>query len=156
MTSIVSCRFPVFFGAALGRFRGILLSKDASQAVPQNIPTLVLWQVPEDQVGAWFASSGDNFVTVPLGVRRVRMSAGVNWASGAGTFKDTGFLKNGVSVPGLGFPRHVAGETRHAVTSPVIEVVPGDTLSVVVEHNMGSSINLLTDDATYFGVEAVW
>ena len=156
MALVDLARIASLFGAQLpGAFSGALVSKDANQPVSSATPTLLIWQVEDYDVGGWFASSGDNFFTVPAGVPRVRLSAGINWASGTGTFKDITFLKNGIVAQGLPKLRQSGVSVDQAVVSPAIEVVAGDTLEVEVRHDMGVAVNVRIAADTFFAVEAV-
>lgn len=154
MTSNIIGRSLTLFGAP-APFIGALVSKDANQSIPTATATLLLWQFADYDFGGWFGSSGDNFLTVPPGVRRVRMWSGFNWAAATGTFKDIAFLKNAAPVQGLPKLRLSAVSVDVALSSPIIEVVPGNTLEVEVRHDMGVGVNARSGTTTYFGVEAV-
>lgn len=154
MTLAIDGIAPHLFGAP-GAFRGALVSKDVNQVISTATATLLLWQLAEYDVGGWFGASGDNFLTVPPGVHRVRMSSGLNWAASTGTFKDIAFLKNAVVSQGLPKLRLPGVSVDVALSSPIIEVVPGDTLEVEVRHDMGAGVNARLGTTTFFGVEAV-
>ena len=154
MSLIVPGISTKLFGAP-APFRGVLLSKNVLQTVPTGTLRLLLWQVPEYEYGAWFANPGDNFVSVPPGVRRVRLSTGVVWSSSSGSFKDITFLKNSVLVPGLPFDRGTGVRALASIVSPVLEVVPGDELAVEVRHGAAGDLDVVVSGNTYFGVEAV-
>ena len=155
MNTLVLGIAPRMFGAP-GAFRGVLLSKNVLQTVPTGVLRLLLWQVTEgDDRGGWFANPGDDFVTVPPGVRRVRISAGIAWSSSGGSFKDITFLKNSGLVPGTPFNRGQGSSSLDSIVSPVLAVAPGDEFSVEVRHNVGSDADVLATGNTYFGIEAV-
>lgn len=154
MTLSVIGRVPQLFGAP-NPFRGALVSKNVGQSIPQAASEILIWQIERYDFGNWFASSGDSIFTVPPGVLRVRLSAGAAWVSGAGTTKDLRFLKNGSSAPGMTRARWIGVSLDTFLISPIIEVVPGNTFALEVEHNVAGAISVLADDSTYFGVEAV-
>jgi len=148
VTSIFGARLPLAFS-------GALVSRATPQSISTGATTSVEWEDEEYDIGGWFASSGDAVFTVPAGVSRVRLSAGISWSSAAGVVRVAFFEKNGVSAPGLARDLKPAFATTHFLVSAVLEVVPGDTLRARVFHDAGVSIDITAVDTTYFGVEAV-
>lgn len=154
MSLIVPGISPKLVGAP-APFRGALLSKNVAQTVLANVLTILAWQVSEEDRGGWFANPGDNFVSVPPGVSRVRLSAGVSWSSAGGSFKDITFLKNSLPSPGLPADRGTGGASLVSIVSAVVAVVPGDEFSVEVRHNVAPDADVLVSEMTYFSVEAI-
>jgi hypothetical protein len=139
--------------AAQNVFSGALVSKSAAQTAVNGALTLLVWQTENYDEGGWFANSGDSIVTVPAGVGRVRLSAGVAWSGSGGSFKDITFLKNSGLVPGIPFNRGQGGDSLSFIVSPVLVVVPGDEFEVEVRHNVAGDLDVIATGNTYFGIE---
>lgn len=156
MTLIVPSRASLnFFGGAPGPFRGALISKNADQSITTPGFVTLLWQTEVYDVGGWFEASFFNFMEVPAGVSRVRLSACVNWDGSAGTYKELIFRKNSSPIAGLPASRMSAVAVTHPFVSAVIEVVPGDRLALVASHDEPAAVDILSSVNTFFGVEAV-
>jgi len=156
MALIDLMRISNLFGAELPpAFLGAFVSKSGAQSIVTATPTVLIWQTEAYDVGDWFASSGDSVFTVPAGVGRVRLSASVNWDGTVGTFRTITFLKNGSSALGLPASALPPVSVFQSLVSPIIEVVPGDTLSSSVSHDTGVNLDVLAGDTTFFSVEAV-
>ena len=136
-------------------FNGVLLTKDRTQQISDLVSTPLEWWVSRYDERGWFATPGDSFVTVPAGVRFVRLSAGCQYGSEDGTERYLSFRKNSAGVPGFGGTRLTNEASPMAIVSPVIQVVAGDSLTANVFHDFSPSIQVDSSNATYFGVEEV-
>ena len=145
-----------FFGSAISPpFSGVLVYRSTNQSIPNGANTLVLWELAEDDQGGWFGAPDDGFVTVPAGVTRVQLAGSVSWGSTAGTERHIDFRKN--SVPALGFSnaQYAAISITTPIVSPVVAVIPGDEISLFVQHDAGPSIAAVAGNYTYLSVYAI-
>ena len=155
-------RLETFLGAfLLGRnlFSGALVSKVGNQLIPTGVFTTLTWDAEQYDVGDWFASSGDTFFTVPSGVTRVQLAAGVAWNFGTGTFRIVEFQKNGTVFPGAASDSSRTNINNllddHQIASPVIDVVPGDVFTIRVAQNTVGGLGVLASGKTFFGIRAI-
>ena len=135
------------------------VSSSSDQEIPNATPTLLVWQTEHYDDGDWFASSGDEFFTVPTGVTRVRLSGGVNWEAGGGTFRVASFTQEGAGFVGDSLNTHqptaaASGDSDSSV-SPVVDCSADDEFRVTVLHNEGAALDVKFGNHTYFGIEAV-
>jgi hypothetical protein len=143
------------FGGGGPPFLAALVSKIGVQAIPTGVPTLLDWQNPVYDYGDWFGAPGDAFLTVPAGVARVRVSASVSWGGVLGTLQTVEFLKNGASAIGLPLSISIPPlSVSPPIVSSIIEVAPGNTLSLRVQHDSGVAEDVTAAATTYLGVEA--
>ena len=136
-------------------FNGVLLSKDRTQQISDLVSTPLEWWISRYDKRGWFATAGDSFVTVPAGVRFVRLSAGCQYGANTGTERYLSFRQNSNVFPGSGGTRLTNEASPMSIVSPVIQVVAGDLLDVHIFHDFSPSIQVDSSVATYFGVEEV-
>lgn len=155
-------RVHELFGSGLrgdAPFSGALVSKNIDQSIPNLASRTLLWQIETYDIGGWFASSGDTFFTIPPGITRVELTAGVKWGSPAGgAFRSVDFRKNGSVFPGATKVLTTLGAAAvdaHGIVSPAVEVVAGDELSVEVFQVSGAALDVEADAATFFGIRAI-
>ena len=147
-------RMAQLLGAQLpGGFQGVLLRKTSNQSIPDVTLTALSWQTEIYDVGGWF--SAGTLVVVPPGISRVRMFAAGSWGSALGTTHTLRYVQNAGFVQGLPVSSFPSAVVEQSLGSPVIDVVPGDTLAVVVEHDSGVPADIRSASTTFFGVEAV-
>lgn len=120
--------------------------------IPDATPSAISWQTVVYNIGGWFTGA-PTLVIVPAGVSRVRMFAAATWDSTLGTLHTLRYIKNG-AFGGLPVSALAPTVLEQSIGSAVIEVIPGDTLSMGVLHDGGGAVNILTT-TTQFGVEAV-
>ena len=140
-------------GGSPPSFSGILLRRSSSQLIPDATPAAISWQTVVYNLGGDWFPGAPTLVIVPPGVFRVLMFAAATWDSALGTFHTLRFIKNG-AFAGLPVSAPETPRLEQSVGAPVIEVVPGDTLSAGVLHDGGGAVNILTT-TTQFGVWAI-
>lgn len=153
MALIDLMRTAGIFGAQLpGGFQGVLLRKSSAQPITTGLLTGIIWQTAVYNIGGWITVPG-TLVVVPEGVSRVRMFTAATWGNNLGTTHTLRYVINGTfsGLPVSAFPAVVV---EQSLGSPVIEVVPGDTLSASVLQDSGAPVDIETTTTT-LGIEAV-
>ena len=154
-------------GAGAVEFSGAMLSKTSNQSIANTGSTVVTWQTENYDVGGWYPGSGDVF-TVPSGVTRIRLSAGILWDDNVDELSEQASAQFQIdtgggfgSLPGSGFSQvampHAAGETNTTgmnLHSGVIEVSAGDDIRIVVTQTTASAKDVRSANATFFSVVA--
>ena len=146
-------------------FMGVHLTRDGLSNIVMAAGAFIqdLDWVPGDyDIGGWLGSSGDTSVTVPAGVRFVRLSYAVVF-TGAYAAGDAVLIDPRTDLGGLQIPYARAvykpGNgvvNSHCATSAAMPVTPGDKLRLSV-FNLRSSVQttFLAGVGTNLGVEAV-
>ena len=118
----------------------VLAANNADQSLASgSLTTIALQGITYNQLNATIAS---NAITIPTGINRISVTAQILWqANGTGS-RYVGILKNGNPVA----TQRVTASTEQEpqlLTSQVIEVAVGDTISFNAVQTSGSSINIL-------------
>lgn len=147
-------------GGSGGPFSGALVSKDADQAIPFLTPTDVTWETEQYDVGDWFASSGDTFFTVPEGISRIQLFAGINWETNTATAMISQFTKNAsAAFPGaarIQIPATNGVTDANVIVSPVLDVVENDKFRInVIQSHIAADLDVLAIGSTFFCIVAV-
>ena len=145
---------PVLVGSP-NPFLGVVVKKTSFQNIGVGAFAPLTWNEAIYDRGSWFSGAGSTILTVPNGVRCVKIFAGVAWATTAGSEAFISFRHNGGIVFGL--PQSsVSGKTIfQSLASPVIEVVPGDEFHVVANHDFASPVSVTSNEPTFFAAQAV-
>lgn len=138
--------------------RRALVEKAANQSIANSSAVTLTWDAlttANNDLGATLSSSTG--LVIPAGVSKVRVSAGVVWASSASGARYLAIYKNGTNVRGLPQDRRsaVSSTLFMTITSAAIPVVAGDVLTVVAIQDSGGAINIEGSTACWFEVEAV-
>lgn len=98
-------------------------------------------------------------LTVPAGVSKVRLTAGIRWDASTTGQRFAKIQKNGASYyghPTMDIPAAAVGDTYINLTSSVVDVIAGDYFEVLVQQTSGA--NLTIDSAnlgTWFAMEII-
>lgn len=134
--------------------------RGALQAVASSTPTRIIWDTKNfDTHGAMDTSTGIYTVKVP-GKYRVSGKFLINNASWtAGTTCTLICYKNGSTYVALYRSDETASTTGKYLGGAgevIVDCVAGDTLSLVIDHNNGSSVNILNAAThTYISIERI-
>lgn len=137
-------------GANSAVFQGALVKLTSTQSIPDTTSTAVSWSAAEyDNASIWSGGSPTR-LTVPTGVRWVRLQANVAFAiDAAGTGRRLVKIKKNGS-DGFGLPiMHIwpnesfGARTDLNVCSAALQVTGGDYFEVFVEQGSGGSIGLV-------------
>ena len=154
MTVSRSVCAPVLVGPP-NPFLGVVVKKTAFQLIGVGAFPSLTWQEAIYDYGSWFSGSGSTILTVPDGVRRVKIFVGVAWAATAGVEAFIFPRHNSVTVFGLPQSSAFGQTVLQSFASPVIEVDPGDDFSVIASHDFASPVNVTSNEPTFFAAEAV-
>jgi hypothetical protein len=120
----------------------VMLTKGNTQTVPTSTTTELTWVTEEhDPMGTHAASSTD--VIIPVTGKYLALLLVVWAADSGGTYRQAGFLKNGVS---LGSEVVTGGNTTDFSTYVprrlVLDLVKGDVMSAFAIHSRGSNTSV--------------
>ena len=107
----------------------------------------------------FFDGTTTSVFTVPNGVFKVKVNAGVTFASNASGERGIRVVKNGVTLVS---PSYVIPASSSTTTSVLIEiqtanVVPGDTIEIQVYQSSGSGLNTSSNGSlTYGSIRPIW
>ena len=141
-----------FRGAFVNTSSGVTLT---SAAAPLDMP----WdEVNFDTDGFFNASVDDTIFTIPAGINKVRVTAGVLFeanSTGSRMLK----LRGDNSVPAGGMRAHSefrandSSNPSTTVTSAIIDVVEGNTFKAQVQQNSGGDLDIPSFKGTFFSIE---
>lgn len=95
-------------------------------------------------------------LVIPSGVNRIKVSAAAFWDTNSVGSRTITIYKNGVSFYGGPTQKTTgSGFTGQAVTTSVVEVVPGDKITAVLYQDSGAALNLIANPNTYLSVDAL-
>jgi uncharacterized protein YjlB len=137
--------------------------KGASVSLTANesIANATVIKVPFDQadidIGGWWDSAAPTRLTVPAGITKVRLHAGFIWDAVTGDRCFLRIIMNGATVSGGGGSDldQQYSQLSQSHATPTIVVSEGDYFEVQAYQNSGIAANILTNDNTYFSIEAV-
>jgi hypothetical protein len=139
-------------------FKGALVKITADESIPNATETDVPWDAEVYDIGDWVDISGNpTRLTVPEGVTRVRVSAGIYWLTSA-TIGQFFITKNGSQFDGGGVRREGAGSDTLAdnVQTAIVDVSAGDYFELAVTQTSGAPRSLRSSTgSTYFSIVAV-
>ena len=148
-------------GGTTNTFKGALVTKSAAQTFTTGAIAPSVWQTEAYDIGDWFASSGDEFFTVPVGVNRVRVATQAEWALNATGRRDvsiqidigSGFVDFDGSVDDT---RNAVSSvtTQHGAVTAVVDVNAGDKFRTRGRQSSGGNLDM-GPDGTWFSIEAV-
>jgi hypothetical protein len=135
-----------------------LVEKSSNQSIANGSAVTVTWDALVSSNNDLGATLSSNAFVVPAGVNKLRASAGVTWAANGSGARYLAIYLNGNARRGLPQDRRTgySGTTLiMTVSSAVIDVNPGDTLSVIAIQDSGAALNIESGSASWFEIEAV-
>lgn len=144
-----------------GGFRGALVKLTAAESIANASATAVAWDASEYDTDAFYAGANPTRLTVPGGVSRVRLAAGVFFASNSDSnTRNISIRKNGATTFGGPLLQFANGGSSPqnaalAVSSAVLSVVGGDYFEVFARQDSGGALDVTVSDFTFFGIEVV-
>jgi len=151
---------------AIGAWKGgTLVHRAVAQLIPNNVTTIISWDVEDYDTAGIHSVSTPSRLTVPAGVSKVRLSFRVVWwNNSSGTFRSVSLTKNG-SAGNIGTsvfqsPPNVSSlnNVSDGETTPVLIVTPGDYFEISVGQDSGASLNVINASIgidSWFGMEIV-
>lgn len=149
----------VLLNAASG-FRGCLLYKSAAQSIATGLGTPVdlTWDSEEYDTSSFHDTVTNNErITIPAGVSRVRLTAGVVWASNSTGNRAVTFNKTGSTFRGGSSELDVAISSTMAmhISSAVVTVTSGNYFTVTAAQDSGGALNVNAENRTFFALEVI-
>ena len=148
-------------------FRGALAYLTANQNILTGADRFVDWDAALYDTEGMFSPTGSpgSGFTIPSGVSRVRLWAGIMWDTNTTNSRYmfiTRNAQNTTSIPlaNTGLPlKHMnpsnVNEEAFAVESGAVACSPGDIFEVQVFQDSGGTRQILADEATYFAIEII-
>ena len=137
-------------------FIGAMVKLDNNISLDTKTTLYVPWESALYNTSGFWNPTNPTRLTVPKGVKKVRVSANVLWASNATGSRLLRVKQNGNYMPGLPYILKTA-ETTAATqgSSGAIPVKEGDYFELEVRHEAGVAIDFRADPYTWFSIEAV-
>ena len=144
-------------------FRGCLVTRAAALDIPSGVTTNIMsWDTHEyDTDGFHSVSVEPTRLTIPagLGIRLIRLSAGIAYATNAAGDRHLNFQKNGTNFPGQGAlktPAPSATPSRSALQSAIVPVADGDYFELNTYQDSGVTLAVdVSSHLTFFGLEVI-
>lgn len=133
--------------------QSVLVYQNTPQSIPSPSGAILTFNVADhDPLSIW---NGSTTFTVPAGVTKVIVAAGLGYASGVqGSFN---IKKNGSSFPGQPSSGNAAvgGFSSGNINSGVLIVTGGDTFTVGTAQSSGGSVNTSGGNTCWFSMEII-
>lgn len=140
-------------------WRGCQVSLSANQSIPNSAFTVVNFGAEDIDTDSIWNIGAPSRLTVPVGVSKIRLSAGVSWSGNSTGLRYLEFYKNGGGVPPAGsVAQGIPANTNYNAvncTGGVMSVSAGDYFELRVLQNSGGSLNVLNNSRTWFQMEII-
>lgn len=135
-------------------FLGARVSFASSVSLTSGSSTTIDFDTEDFDSGGFHSNvTNPSRLTVPAGVTKVVVTAGVDFAANATGRRLVTVVKNGsTSVGQHGDDAAASGNHRHAITTGVLEVSEGDYFTVVALQNSGGDLDFVTSQVTAFSI----
>lgn len=138
--------------------KGALVKKNANQAVADITDTILTWEEEEfDTSGIHSNTTNNQRLIVPEGITRVILRAGVKWDTFTTGTRTVFIEKNDgafLGMPEVTLPA-ASGRAVINLTSPVVQVTGEDYFTVVVSQSSGTSVDVVSNDRTWFEMQII-
>jgi len=135
-----------------------LASLSANQSISESNNVVINFDNEVYNIGSWFDSRTPGRFTVPSnkGIRWVRITANITWASNSKGYRFAKIHKNNASFLGTAIIRQPAQQfSNMQLFSNPIPVKDGDYIEIIVKQTSGNLLDVLSTDGTTFYIEAV-
>ncbi|OUR76598.1 hypothetical protein A9Q83_13575 [Alphaproteobacteria bacterium 46_93_T64] len=148
-TSTTSSIVPAFSGA--------LVSMTSNFTIPHDAVTSVDWDASSYDTDTYFDGANPGRFTVPLGVSKIILRGQLRWLSNLSDTREALFLKNGsATYTGRAYSSHAAqSKLIMNLTSPALDVVPGDYFELASYQNTGADQYAEYGDSSWFSIQAI-
>ena len=138
-------------------FKGVMLLKSKNQPIESGGTWhTVNWGKASYNLSGFWSSSDNTKITIPAGVKKVRVSSNILWTSQDDGRRGMRLRKNGNYIAGGFYSMNFGqGTTPNSATSSVMEVSEGDYFEMEVLQNSGKTLDLREDPYTWFNLEVV-
>lgn len=134
--------------------RAIIVRLNANQSISNNIITKA--QISNEDINTMGATIVANEIVIPTTTTKVRIVANASWDTNVTGSRTVSIYKNGSAISGGGASQISSlGYALQNVSSAMLQVATGDTISLQVTQTSGGSLFLLNDVNTFLSVEAI-
>jgi hypothetical protein len=135
-------------------WKGCVVRKSANQTLANNTGTMLTWDTEDLDTSSFHDTVTNNTrLTIPSGVSKVRVYAGVRWSNlASGGVRQLYMFKNGATFQGRGAVLMYAATTvthEQEVVSAVLSVSAGDYFEIGTYQDSGGSLDVLTHQSTW-------
>ncbi len=135
-------------------FRGALVNRSTGQSIPSDAWTALSWNAASYNTSSFWSAGSPTRLTVPAGVTKVRLTAGLDFYNSFPELIVSQIWKNGLAGAGLPMVRGTGnGGGGLSLSSAVLNVSSGDYFTLNVYQANASAQN--THTSTWFAIEAV-
>lgn len=129
----------------------------APESIANATPQIIDWDSEDRDTHSIWSLGSPSRLTVPNGVKQVRVSCGIRWASNSTGERYVEIIKNGTdAAQGLSKDRRPSQSTSDvALSTSVMDVNPGDYFEVRVFQNSTASLDIQSAQATWFQLEII-
>lgn len=138
-------------------FKGVLLAKSATQSIPHNTITKVIYNTVKYDIGGFWDSPNQR-IKIPQGVSKVKVKCGLGFVENATGYRRVNIWKNGTSftaTPMMIVPAVTGLSTVLVISSFTLDVVEGDYFEAFGRQTSGGALGITLGDDTWFGLEVV-
>ena len=137
-------------------WRGARVRRTSNFSLSSGTGTIVPHQEASEDTDNFWSAGASTRLTIPSGVTRVILSAGVRFNSSAGLI-DLHIYKNGAEFNGMPRTRLDTNAVIPwlSIKSCAIPVVAGDYFEVRVIRGGGSGSEITADEGTWFAIEVI-
>jgi|TARA_E500000318_G_scaffold26404_1_gene26157 hypothetical protein len=154
--------FVVSASSSLPTFRGARVTISSDYSVPPNTYVYVPWDVADVDTDGFWSASDPTKLTVPSGIKRVRLTFNTMWKDLASGVVNTHTMKNRDLYPGMGQKMELPTVSTEGVVvtytnvvSAAVEVEEGDYFELRVVQGDSVARDLWKFEETWFEIAAV-
>lgn len=148
LSQLVAMAADVATIAAVGggfTMSGVRLTRTSLMSFTDGLGAPVEWQTEDLDDGDWAdLVVDDKIITVPSGITRIIISAGIRWVGSSVGQREGSILKNGgTNVVTTNWDATSVGEWAATLTTGVLDVVAGETYQLQLTQTSGGALNLV-------------
>lgn len=138
------------------KFEGAMTKMNSNISLANNTVLAIPWEGTLYNTSGFWDPTSPTRLTVPYGVRKVKLAANVLWQSNNTGTRLLRIKKNGQYSVGLPYEiKNSSSTSGHNATSGVIEVEEGDYFELEVNQLSGANLDFRADPYTWMSIEVV-
>jgi len=138
------------------KFEGAMTKMNSNISLANNTVLAIPWEGTLYNTSGFWEPTSPTRLTVPYGVRKVKLAANVLWQSNSTGTRLLRIKKNGQYSVGLPYEiKNSSSTSGHNATSGVIEVEEGDYFELEVNQLSGGDLDFRADPYTWMSIEVV-
>jgi len=144
-------------GGGLPAFSGAQVRLTSDFLISANTATAINWDSAEYDTDSYFGGGGTSILTVPSGVSKIILRSQIRWTANSSNEREVLFYKSGsANYQGRAYSnRDARSKLLMNISSPVLNVLPGDNFECVVYQNSAGNQFVQSDYSTWFSIQAV-